>query len=1247
MLERLIRCLTDAALDLDAASVADALWLLRHMEVEAEDTTSSAPATTSRREQASSKPLRDKEETPSRQLEDDQAGLHALTEEAAGQRHAVKTFAATGRGLPQALEIARSLRPFKAHFRNPAQHELDADATVERYAETERLTPVLVPVRERWFSVDLVVDTSVSMRLWEDVVAETRALLRQTGAFRTIEQWYLDPDSCELRTVNGAVVPPKRLRDPQERRLVLLISDCIADGWRGTAVWQLVRTWASSTHTALINPLPPKLWRRTGLDHPAARLHADRPGAPNTALRLTLPPVLDVVAPGEQWLPLPVVRLSPTSIAQWASAVMTMDSAGCEGVLLPSSGRLPIVDDDDEWTPHDMVHSFRLRASPLAWRTAVLSSANTAFPLRLLRVIQRELVPEAQLSDLAEVVVSGLFKEVRGGDPAELTLEFRPGVADELRAHLSKMDDWNVGEVLTSFLDREAASSEGSVAGLVLREGGEHLLPERLRPYAHARTGGQQEPSSQRRGTYLGFGIKSAWFVTMTKELLPEFHAVVHFDLTKNEVQQVLEELSNTRLNGPLIIAWSGRSTDGGNVFMLETSDTNSYIGVDELVRAGIASGADQILVLLDTHYYMLHSGPKITSDVWPALQGNAEWVGVVSSAAEVGDNVVAAASFGEQIDDLLTQGPKADEDRLRWLRGQDQVDGNQFTTALLRPWGEVRRPRHHQYGVPRPMLPNPLRGLDITPPIDMHLLAAARSVPVLDPLLSQAVETVVGWVRSGFAGVYVVAGPAGTGKTTAVGHVVGLSHPGESSVDANVCVRRMTVAELAESIGRQFLLRDWDLPSFDTAAALLELADVLVDIKGAPPVVVVDGVDEAHDERDVARFLADLGQCCTVVVTTRNLLDELEALDVALLGPDESSAVQADEIGELQPTHNIVLSVEVSAAPLYPLFLRTHAGALAASGRHEDAANQLREALSIYLFQPVPRPPQSLGPIMLTLIELVRAEVGSGAVMQAASTLNDAIVTSDSLAADEINRSDLVEVALELSAAQSANGLHKSAVQSAQAAVRLAEHTSAEGHALHGLTLRLRDAGDPEAALRTGYRALNAYLPATHDYPITELAGLVLTIDTAAMACGRPDAATDVWHQVFARVTGDDLRTLLILRLASARPGNRDAPRWAEQALGIPNPSRQDQAQLHDLTRLHFDATPSWPWTSVPAWLTVDRRLLALANDWVQGRPGSTPPPELRGSAADTAVAEALLKLDAEAAEWFEARWRRTREDI
>src|SRR6185437_1227669 len=120
------------------------------------------------------------------------------------------------------------------------------------------------------------------------------------------------------------------------RRLVIIVSDGSASGWSRPEAWQLVRAWAESTPTALISPLPTRLWNRTGLGLPAVRVGPGAPGSLNRLLRYSVPIMLRLGAgthPG--WLPIPASTFSAHMLGRWARTLMKGDPRGCDALLVP------------------------------------------------------------------------------------------------------------------------------------------------------------------------------------------------------------------------------------------------------------------------------------------------------------------------------------------------------------------------------------------------------------------------------------------------------------------------------------------------------------------------------------------------------------------------------------------------------------------------------------------------------------------------------------------------------------------------------------------------------------------------------------------------------------------------------------------------------------------------------------------------------------------------------------------------
>ena len=119
-----------------------------------------------------------------------------------------------------------------------------------------------------------------------------------------------------LQNASGRTFSPNLLRAPDGRRLVIVISDCQADYWYEPEVWHLIRGWATSTATVIVNPLRSKHWRQTGLNDPAVRVFAGPLGERNTALAFD-EPLYFGEAP--HWTPVPVLALTSGSVGDWAN----------------------------------------------------------------------------------------------------------------------------------------------------------------------------------------------------------------------------------------------------------------------------------------------------------------------------------------------------------------------------------------------------------------------------------------------------------------------------------------------------------------------------------------------------------------------------------------------------------------------------------------------------------------------------------------------------------------------------------------------------------------------------------------------------------------------------------------------------------------------------------------------------------------------------------------------------------------
>ncbi len=409
--------------------------------------------------------------------------------------------------------------------------------------------------------------------------------------------------------------------------------------------------------------------------------------------------------------------------------------------------------------------------------------------------------------------------------------------------------------------------------------------------------------------------------------------AFVGEPLTDAELDVVNERLRSVRGSadgGTLVLMWSGHGTDLGGL-RLATRDQADGVAASEVIRGCVLSGASQLLLVIDT----CQAGAALDSAAMARRlleqippSGERVWLGILvsCSAADIG---ARDGAFGRLLVKLLTKGPDSADQQRRWSKHNDRVLGEDLGLALQEEWpGIDQRPEFLKNGHPLAIVPNPLYDEGAPEEVVEHLLRAARGGDPGDERSwftgrTAEVDTVVSWVRAGGAGVRVVVGSAGTGKSAVVGRVVSVSNPherdrlqradegwghtdpGVGSVAAHVHARGLTVERVAEALDGQLVRARVLDPGPDgrrNAAELVGAVQRAVDADAALPVVVIDGLDEARGQAFAIAddLIARLAPFAIVVISTRPLthqdgsvlMDKL--LPVAVLDLDSSECLES-----------------------------------------------------------------------------------------------------------------------------------------------------------------------------------------------------------------------------------------------------------------------------------------------------------------------------------------------------------------
>ncbi|MDX3661828.1 caspase family protein [Streptomyces sp. ID05-26A] len=473
------------------------------------------------------------------------------------------------------------------------------------------------------------------------------------------------------------------------------------------------------------------------------------------------------------------------------------------------------------------------------------------------------------------------------------------------------------------------------------------------------------------RGRFVGIGVGSYELVQPLQHavsdvrelraLLKGYDGDPLADPTEADIRAHMKELRRQPQDGGALVAlWSGHAIPvAGNLRLLARDNDGTVDGImlHEFALWCAASGAHQVLIIIDACY----SGAQLDEAVRTVaavqeelLAGQVHWAGVLVSCSSI--ETARDGLFGGKLRKLLRAGPTAAEDARRWSDRIALVDGGAVGTALLNTWdSDVQRPRFMQYGSAQPMLPNPLYAANT---VVKHLLLAARGGDSTDNRSwftgrTAQVDKVVSWVRSGVAGLRVVTGSPGTGKSAVVGRVVSLSNsaerdllltagpsfrhadPGPGSVDAAVHARAMDADRVADLLSRQLvaagLLREPDGPRRG-AAELVGVVSALAE----PPVLVVDGLDEARGESFsiATSLLTKLASYAIVIVSTRQahrvaggapLLTELSPVEVLNLDDANSeSDVREYVMARLGPTAKQSTVDELARLPFLTAWMIT-----------------------------------------------------------------------------------------------------------------------------------------------------------------------------------------------------------------------------------------------------------------------------------------------------------------------------------
>ncbi|MFB7300217.1 SAV_2336 N-terminal domain-related protein [Streptomyces rubiginosohelvolus] len=458
MIEELLAAFAADGADADPVELADVLWLAARVDGTSRPSASAgseAPAAVEgggHEAEGKSAPVLDR---PAAQMFSGPTA-HKDERSAKGGRKGVPVRVPRAGMLHEPLAVMRALRPLGRRAIGGPGDQLDEQRTVERSVEQFALSPVLLPAESRWLDLALVVDTHHSMLLWTELVDELRRTLTRSGVFRDVRTWFLTGTEASgtpmVTHIPGAAPrPPAEIADPSGRRLILTLTDTVADGWRSAPIQDMLRHWSGHNAVVLLNILPERLWTRGSVQPSPYALRTHRPaGATGSwhhlaAARRSRPSRRRGRVASTQSGPVPVVPMvdaSPRNLARLARLVsgddrwqrmlcLPLEALRAPGSTEAATHHVPATVPDGRTA----VERFRANASPTAQQLAAHLAA-VPLTLPVMTLVRRSMLPSSEHGHLAEVALGGLFApwdSLPTGTPVdELQFDFLPGVREVL-----------------------------------------------------------------------------------------------------------------------------------------------------------------------------------------------------------------------------------------------------------------------------------------------------------------------------------------------------------------------------------------------------------------------------------------------------------------------------------------------------------------------------------------------------------------------------------------------------------------------------------------------------------------------------------------------------------------------------------------------------------------------------------------------------------------------------------------------
>ena len=343
-------------------------------------------------------------------------------------------------------QFARVTKILREFTDSSSEREFDETLTVENIANTNIWDVSTHPKSELKYTLSLIIEKSESMEVWEELIHEFILAMSRFHFFKQVRVFYLKGDNKRYRVYKDkkckSKVSIKKFYSLKQRNLTILMSDCISIGWGDKRGYKFLNKITKVTPFMILNMLPERMWNRTVLDNTWRVKFTHREGWKNNTLVTSLDEKRYKIKK-RKLIRVPITTLEKVPLMYWSNIVAGRKNNWLDGSLFEAEifekNIVKNFSKPIEIDAKEIVDSFYVYTSPLAQKLAIYFSITPILNMSIMKMIQKNSLPESNYTHLAEVFLSGLLKKDRVSKESkykETLYTFRDGVAELLSDRL-------------------------------------------------------------------------------------------------------------------------------------------------------------------------------------------------------------------------------------------------------------------------------------------------------------------------------------------------------------------------------------------------------------------------------------------------------------------------------------------------------------------------------------------------------------------------------------------------------------------------------------------------------------------------------------------------------------------------------------------------------------------------------------------------------------------------------------------